>query len=43
MQDDAYRSDFESVEAATAFVSFESYEPATRSRSFRLYSILLAA
>ena len=40
VQDDAYRSDFESVEAATAFVSFESYEPATRSRSLRLYSIL---
>ena len=40
VQDDAYRSDFESVEAATAFVSLESYEPATRSRSLRLYSIL---
>ena len=40
VQDERFREDFNKAETASSFVAFESYEPDTRARALRLYSVL---
>ena len=40
VQDERFREAFNKAETASNFVAFESYEPDTRARALRLYSVL---